>query len=283
MANTIAHFQNYIDRLDRVYAAEAKTAILDSSETLVDLTNAGEFKVPKLSMDGLADYDRKDGYKVGSVNLEFETKKPDYDRARKFRIDQMDNEETAGVAFGTLASEFIRTKVVPELDAFRFAKMATNAGETKTGNLTTGEEVLKTLNSVSASMSEKEVPEEGRILFITPTLFSLADSVDNNKNKAIFDQFSQIVKVPQSRFYSKIDLKEGKSDAGGFVKNSGGADIKFMIVSKSAIIQATKLRVTKIIEPAINQDGDFWDFFYRTYGISDVYDNRKNGIYLHTA
>lgn len=33
-----------------------------------------------------------------------------------FTVDNMDNAETAG-----LASEFIRTKVAPEVDAFRFA------------------------------------------------------------------------------------------------------------------------------------------------------------------
>ena len=47
-----------------------------------------------------------------------------YDRGRKFSVDAMDNEETAGLAFGKLASEFIRTKAVPEMDAVRFASYA---------------------------------------------------------------------------------------------------------------------------------------------------------------
>ena len=51
-----------------------------------------------------------------------------FDRARLFCVDTMDNEETAGLAFARLASEFIRTRVVPELDAFRLATYAGTSG-----------------------------------------------------------------------------------------------------------------------------------------------------------
>ncbi len=283
--NSIEFFKKYTTRLDKVYKAEAKTASLDSPEALVNLTNAGEFEVPKISMDGLADYDRKTGYEIGAVNIEFETKKPEYDRARKFRVEEMDNEESVGIAFGALAAEFIRTKVVPELDAYRFAKLLTKAGTVDTTAATTGAEVLELLNAADTVMTEDEVPEEGRLLFITPTIFSLANNVDNNKNKAVLDRFAGIIKVPQSRFYSQIDLADGKTsgqEAGGYAKASAGKDINFMIVSKAAVIQGTKHKVNKIIDPKVNQDGDFWDFFYRAYGISDVYDNKVKGIFVNT-
>ena len=207
--NSIELFKKYTDQLDDVYKAAAKTAILDSPAALVQLTGANEFKVPKIDMDGLADYSRKTGYTLGTVNLDFETKKPDYDRARKFRIEEMDNEESAGLAFGKLASEFIRTKVVPEMDAYRFAKLAANAGTVSTDAATSGADILALINAAYASMSEKEVPEEGRILFITPTFYSLANSVDTNKDKTILGAFTQVVQVPQTRFYSKIKLSDG--------------------------------------------------------------------------
>ncbi|WP_147613032.1 hypothetical protein [Treponema pectinovorum] len=284
MPNTIELFKKYTTRLDAVYKSAARTAILDSPEAIVNLTSNNEFKVPKMTMDGLADYSRKDGYKIGSVTLEFETKKPDYDRARKFRIEEMDNEETAGVAFGSLASEFIRTKVVPEMDAFRFAKMCAKAGTIKNDAAATGADILALLVSASSQMSEKEVGEEGRILFITPTFFNLANGVDTTKNKAVLDSFAQIIQVPQGRFYSKITLADGSSsgqESGGFSKASDGKKINFMIVSKDAIIQGTKHNVNKIIDPKTNQDGDFWDFFYRAYGISDVYEKKVDGIFAH--
>lgn len=129
MANSITKFKAYIDKLDTVYQQASATSILDADADTVRMgAKAGEFLIPKMSMDGLADYSRSSGYVKGDVTIAYETKSCNYDRGRKFSVDAMDNEETAGVAFGKLASEFIRTKVVPEMDAFRFAKYASATG-----------------------------------------------------------------------------------------------------------------------------------------------------------
>ena len=118
MPNVITKFKKYIDKLDEVYKQSSKTADLDGDMDLVRAgANTNEIVIPKLSMDGLGDYSRNDGYVKGSATLNYETVQVNVDRGRKFNIDAMDNEETAGVAFGKLASEFIRTKVVPEVDA----------------------------------------------------------------------------------------------------------------------------------------------------------------------
>ena len=129
MANSIAKFKTYIGLLDEVFKSASATADLDVDSALVRAgANANEIIVPKISMDGLADYSRNSGYVSGDVTLTNETVAFNYDRGRKFSVDNMDNEETAGVAFGALSAEFIRTKVAPELDAFRFATYACNLG-----------------------------------------------------------------------------------------------------------------------------------------------------------
>ena len=131
MANSIATFKKYIDLLDEVYKQASLTAVLESDATLARAgANANEIVIPKLSMQGLANYSRNSGYVNGDVTLTNETVQFNYDRGRAFSVDAMDNEETVGVALGKLSSEFIRTKVVPELDAFRFAKLAANGGYT---------------------------------------------------------------------------------------------------------------------------------------------------------
>lgn len=118
MGNSITKFKKYIDLLDEVYKNASKTSVLDGDSTLVRAgANANEIIVPKMSLDGLADYSRNSGYVNGDVTLTNETVQFNYDRGRAFTVDAMDNEETAGVAFGKLSSEFIRTKVVPEVDA----------------------------------------------------------------------------------------------------------------------------------------------------------------------
>ena len=286
MANNIAKFKKYIDLLDEVYKVNAKTSILDGDNTLVRAgANADEIIIPKMTLDGLADYSRNSGYVNGDVTLTNETVKFNYDRGRAFTVDAMDNEETAGIAFGKLSSEFIRTKVVPEVDAFRLATYAGISGiSSATGTLASGNDALTALVTAVSKMDDDEVAEEGRVLFITPTLYNLILNADIYKSKEIMSRFSSVVTVPQSRFYTAIELADGTTGgetAGGFTKAEDAKDINFMIIQKGAILQYPKHVVNKVVSPEENQTSDGWKFFYRSYGLADVYENKVAGIYLH--
>ena len=286
MPNTIQLAKTYTSLLDEVYQNSSLTAVLESDATLSRAgANANEIVIPKLSMDGLADYDRNSGYTNGNVDLSWETVKFNYERGRSFQLDNMDNEETQNIAFGRLAGEFIRTKVVPELDAFRFSTYAgiPNVGNA-TGSLATGEAVIGALRTATSEMDEAEVPMEDRHLFITPTLLGLVQDLDTTKSKEVLSRFATITKVPQTRFYSAIELLDGKSpseEKGGFKKASGGVELNFEIIHKPAVLQFTKHAVPKIISPEANQDADAWKYGYRNYGLCDVYDNKVAGIYVH--
>lgn len=287
MANNITKFKKYIDLLDEVYKKESLTADLDADATLVRAgANANEIVIPKISLDGLADYSRNSGYVSGDVNLTNETVAFNYDRGRKFTVDAMDNEETAGVAFGKLSSEFIRTKVVPERDAVRFATYAGTAGISKVAAGVTyadGNEWLAGIVDAVNKMDEDEVSQENRILYITPTGYNAIMAVDNYKSKEILNGFTKVVKVPQSRFYTLIDLADGTTggeEAGGYTKAASGKEINFMIIQKDAVIQYQKHTVNKVVSPEENQTSDGWMFFFRAYGLNDVYENKVAGIYL---
>lgn len=123
MPNAIELAKQFVPILDEVYKMASLTAKLDGAAELVRAgANANELIIPMLDMQGLGDYSRNSGYVDGDVTLTNETVKCNFDRGRMFNVDYMDNLETAGIAFGRLSGEFIRTKVVPELDAFRFAR-----------------------------------------------------------------------------------------------------------------------------------------------------------------
>ena len=288
MANSIALFKKYIDLLDEVYQNTALTASLDSDSSVVQQgTNANEIVIPKLSMDGLADYSRTTGYVQGKVSLTHETVKFNYDRGRRFSVDAMDNEETVGIAFGKLSSEFIRTKVVPEMDAFRFATYAGASGISKVAagaTLADGAAVIAALRAATTKMDEDEVNMESRHLFITPTLMGLIQDMDTTKSREVLSRFSATTLVPQTRFYTAIDLLDGTTEdeeTGGYTKAEAGADINFMVIDRAALIQYSKHTVNKIIAPEDNQSGDDWLFFYRAYGLAATYENKAKGIYLH--
>lgn len=290
MANSITLFKQQITNiLDEVYKAASLTSVLDGASELVQQgANANELIIPKMSMDGLGDYSKSSGYVNGDVTLTNETVQCNFDRGRMFTVDNMDNIETAGVAFGRLAGEFIRTKVVPELDAFRFACYAgaSNISTTTAANLATGAAVIAAISAAVDGMDNDEVPQDQRYLFITPTLLGLVRDMDTTKSKAVLDQFAGVVKVPQTRFYTAIDQLDGTTaseEAGGYAKASGAKNINFMIIHKPALIQFEKHVAPKIVTPEQNQSADAWKFGYRNVSIADVYDNKVKGIYLHKA
>ena len=284
---SIALFTKYLNQVDFLYSETSKSAILDGNNAIVSMSKGcNEMKFPKITVDGLSDYSRTTGYEAGDVSVEFESKKPNYDRGIKFNIDEMDDEETDGVMLGNTLGLLEKDKVAPEIDAFRFATYASASGISTVApaDLTTGEAVLNALVTATAQMDNDSVEMNDRVLFITPMLLLAAENVDTTKSKAILSRFSSIVQVPQSRFYTAIDLKSKTADsATGYAKASGAKNINFLIVSKSAVIQFTKHVFNKPLSPDNNPDGDSWVIRYRKYGIAEVYDNKKKGIYLHKA
>lgn len=288
MTNAIELFKQYIAMLDEIYKLEAKTNVLDGASELVQQgANANELVIPKLSMDGLANYDRNSGYVNGSVDFTFETVKCNFDRGRMFQVDVMDNIETMGMVFGKLSSEFVRTKVIPELDAFRMATYASleDISTVAAADLTTGAAVISALRAATTKMNNDEVPEANRILFIETGLKGLVDDLDTTKSKEVLKKFGQIIEMPQNRFYTAITQLTGKDgqEAGGYTRAEGANNINFMVVEKSAAIQFAKRVNSKIIEPQANQDADAYKYGYRQVAIADAYENKRSGIYLHKS
>ena len=286
MANTIQKFKKYVvGLLDEVYKNASKTAILDGAPELASQgANADELIIPKIDMDGLGDYDRNSGYTQGDVTFTNETVKCNFDRGRMFTVDNVDNMDTAGMAFGRLSGEFIRTKVVPELDAFRFATYAATSGAdiaAHNGSYADGEAVRKAIAAKNDAMTDAEVPAEGRVLFINPVLNGMIRDMDTTKSKELLAKFAAVVEVPQARFYTAIEQLDGKSEGqkkGGFKKADSGFNLNFLIVEKSAVIQYQKHVAPKTVTPEQNQDADAYKFGYRNVGIADTYENKAAGI-----
>ena len=287
MANSIALAKKYSPMLDEVYKNLALSSALDSTSTLTrEGANANEIIVPKLALQGLATYARATGYVSGDATLTWETLAFNYERGRMFSIDRMDNDESLDVAFGMLASEFMRTRVIPEVDAFRFAAYATLAGTKPAGaTLDTGDKVIAALRLADTTMDEAEVPAEGRILYITPTLKGLVEDLATTASREVLAKFSKIIAVPQSRFYSVVDLYDGTTggeEDGGYIKDAAtGKDINFLAIHPTAVLQFTKNALPKIIDPDQNQAADAWKFGYRIYGLADAFENKTKGIYVH--
>lgn len=285
MPNSISLHKVYLKSLDKIYQNECLTSILDTEE--IDSTReAKTFTVDKMEMDGLSDYSRANGYVNGDVTLTQEEKSPNYDRGKKFSVDEMDDVESGYIAFGKLSGEFERTKVIPEIDAFRIAKYAKNAGGSAYGAISTPEDAVSAVETAEEIMGDKEVPMENCVMFVSNAFYNLLrkggvhrfSEVNNTKVNRKLEEFDdmKIVKVPAKRFYSDCVLGEK-----GYT--NGGSKINFLIVEKSAVMQFQKHKASNVISPEQNQNADAYILKYRNYGLADVYDNKIDGIYTHTV
>nr|DAZ50785.1 MAG TPA: Major capsid protein [Caudoviricetes sp.] len=287
MPNTITLAKNYTSLLDEVYRTASVTADLTSDSAMSRAgANANEIIYPQISVSGLGDYDRNSGYTTGAVDLKWKTAAFNYDRGTKISVDVMDNEESRNIAFSMAGATLIREKVAPEADAFTFATLSALENISKTtGTIADASQFLDALLTAWSKMDEDEVPQENRILYATATLLNSVMALDTTKSREILAKFTVKKVVPQARFYTAIDLLDGKSggeEAGHYKKADTGQEINFMIVHKPAIIKFDKHTVSNIISASSNPDADADIVKYRKYGIVDGYANKRAGIYLNS-
>ena len=302
MANKIDLVTKFLPLLDEVYKVSAKSSILDAPAALVqDTQDAKVIKINKLDMDGLGDYSRQTGYPAGSIISEWETHEFTNDRGRRFNLDKMDNLENLGMAFLNMAGQFMKQKVVPEKDAYTFAKIAGTSGiEGTTGTLSTSG-TKAAIEAGLTTLAENEVDEGNMVLFITPTVKgyleneiprSLSSGVTEYGQKIEYYNDIPLITVPQTRFYNAIDLYDGTTSGettGGYRKHvstgatgdANGTDINFILMDRAAALSIAKNNVAQIFAPEVNQLHDGWTFNFRFYYDVFVLENKKKGIYCH--
>ena len=302
--NVIELVNKYLPVLDEQYRQLSKTAILDMpKEWVKDTKDAKKVKIAKYKTDKLGGYSRVNGFVKGSMTLSWEEHEFTQDRGRSIQVDHEDNEETFGMAFGRLAGRFQKDAVIPELDAYRIATYAAKAGHKDTLKLGT-DSVLKKIDHLDALMDDEEVPEEGRIIFLRPTVYEevindasiekkleVSDEMTKALNKKIYSYNNHpLIKVTSKRMYTKIKLYDGTTsgqEEGGYVKDPSGADLGLLMVNQDAVVQISKRAVARIWAPSreyaagtdgVNPDADAWKFDFRVYHDAWVLDEKVNGI-----
>lgn len=288
MANSIEYAQKFAPIIDAIYKNASVTEGMDAA-TRPDFSGVNEVKVLKVSTTGLGDYSRANGYPKGDVTAAWETMQLTEERGKEISIDRLDNEETLGLTFGTVTGDFMRTQVVPELDAYRFAKYASATGISKaTAAALTKDTVLAAIDEASRQMDADEVPLEGRRLYISSDLKPVMNQAvtrqwgsDSGVSNTLAGYNGMpIVYVPKTRFYTALTLNDGSTNW-GYAKGTGAQNINFMVIYPAAILQVVKFALPKIFTPDENQDKDTWKFQFREYHDAFVYDNKAKGVYLH--
>lgn len=301
--NTLATATLFQNTLDKKAIQEAVTGWMDANAGQVLYNGGAEVKIPKMSIQGLGDYDRDNGYQRGGITLEYETRKMTQDRGRMFQLDPVDiNENNFVTTAASAMGEFQRMHVIPEIDAYRLSKIATEAITAEKAGMveygyTPGAENTSALRKVKEGINAvREMGYNGSLLihaipdFIMELELELA-------GKIIATTFSKggintqvpsvdgvpLISTPSNRMYTAIELQDGKTsgqEAGGYKKGSTAKSINFMVLPTTTPIAVTKQDVMRIFDPNVNQKLNAWQMDYRRFHDIWVLDNKMDSIYL---
>lgn len=301
--NTLATATNFQKALDVLAVREAVTGWMEANAGQVKYTGGAEVKIPKMSVQGLGDYDRDNGYLMGSATLEYETKKMTQDRGRKFQLDSMDVDETNFVTTASsVMGEFQRTKVIPEIDAYRLSKIATEAINANVAGMvqygyTPGAANTSALRKVKEGIAAiRDLGYDGPLVihatdsFILELELELANKIStvNFKKGGIITKVPAvdevpIIPTPANRLVTAIKLNDGKTsgqEKGGFEKGATAKDINFEIMPLKTPVAISKQDKMRIFDPNTNQKADAWAMDYRRFHDLWILGNKVNSIYV---
>lgn len=300
--NTLATATLFQTTLDKIAIHDAVTGWMDANAGQVIYNGGAEVKIPKMSVQGMGDYDRDTGYVQGSVTLDYETRTMNQDRGRKFQLDAMDiNENNFVTTASSVMGMFQREHVIPEIDAYRLSNLATQAIGYQDGALVeygyTAAEgtVLRKIKEGIKAIRDNGYQGPLVIHATSEVVLELELAMANKITAVDFEKGGIVTKVPAidgvpiietpaNRMYTAITIYDGVTggqEAGGYARGETAKQINFMIMPRTTPIAITKQDKMKIFTPDQNQDADAWKMNYRRFHDIWVLDNRLNSIWVN--
>ena len=300
--NTLATATLFQTTLDKIAIQDAVTGWMDANSGQVIYNGGAEVKIPKMSVQGMGDYDRDTGYVQGSVTLDYETRTMTQDRGRKFQLDAMDiNENNFVTTASSVMGMFQREHVIPEIDAYRLSNLATQAIGYQSGALVeygyTAAEgtVLRKIKEGIKAIRDNGYQGPLVIHATSEVVLELEIAMANKITAVDFAKGGIMTKVPAvdgvpiietpaNRMYTAITIYDGVTggqEAGGYARGETAKQINFMIMPRTTPIAITKQDKMKIFTPDQNQDADAWKMNYRRFHDIWVLDNRLNSIWVN--
>jgi hypothetical protein len=302
--NTLQYSQQFQTVLDAQMLAGATTAFMEANAGQVKYDGGDTVHIPEISMQGLAKYDRDEGFNQGSVTLKFNPYKMTQDRGRTFQLDSMDVNETNFVATaGTVMGEFQRTQVIPEIDSYRYSKiaaLATAENKVTTGFTPTATTILEKLEEEITDILDVVGENEPLIVVMSTKLRTMLNNSDKfskfldvttfqngavNTNVKSFNGLP-ILTAPSACLKTQYVFNDGKTasqEAGGFKADTAAKDINWIIMPQRAPIAVSKTDKVRVFTPDINQKADAWKIDYRKYHDLWIPKNRFAAIRVNTG
>nr|DAY01734.1 MAG TPA: major capsid protein [Caudoviricetes sp.] len=269
--------ETFSNLLQEVYKKELCSDELTQSNQGVTFINAQTIKLPRMSVSGYKDHTRTPGFNAGTLSNDWEAKKLTHDRDIEIFIDPMDIDETnLTLSVANIQHTFETEQAIPEKDSYRFSKLFSEL-TTYSGRIDhtviTAANFLEAFDEEMSRMDEASVPEEGRILYVTPAMAKIIKEAEGIQrvmsvsapNKIVRTVHSlddvQIKKVPSSRMKTVYDFTDGCKPG------SAAKQINFILIHPTCVVARDKYSYIKLFTPGTDsRTADGYIYQNRNYG-----------------
>ena len=288
------------DELDKAVVQKPVTGFLADNNLRGKFVGTKTVMIPEMNVSGLGDYDRDTGFVNGTVSV---TAKPftlTMDRGRSFQLDREDNDES-GIAdlAGQIMGEFVRTRVVPEVDAYVLSKLAgaaVNGNQTVSGTPAT--DAFAMLSEAIASAQNAVGYDEELVAFVDGGMLRALQNSEDIARHLVMNDFAKgelhtqvsslngvaILPVPDSRMKTAYIFNDGTTsgqEEGGFAPLESASSIGLLVMPRRAASLIKKTEQVRCFDPAHNLKADAWKLDYRLYYDVVLRDSLKAGIYAY--
>ena len=249
----LSYVTQFHKRILDMYGHELVSDALYHSNGDIQIVNSREIKLPRLSVSGYKDHDRKTlGYNSGNYSNDFETKTLDHDRDIEFFVDPTDVDETSQiVSIANIQARFEKRQAIPELDCYTFSKLYSEAervGAVIRTDAVTRANILADFDDNCEAFEDAGVPLSRCILYCTAAYRKELKNAEGLQrvmdvgggSRAVdrrvhsLDDLGEIRTVPLERFKTAYDFTEGyKADA-------TGKQINYILVDPEAQVSRVK-------------------------------------------
>ncbi|EHD4916889.1 hypothetical protein N0812_001167 [Listeria monocytogenes] len=286
---------NYVDKygkeLDQKLVFGTYTNELETSNLL--WLDAKTFKIQTITTTGLKPHTRNKGYNEGSASNENTAYTITFDRDVEFFVDVMDVDETGqALTAANVTKEFNSRHSAPEVDAYRFSKLATEAKKNgySTAETITEENVFRTLKA--AIRKVKKYGTQNLVMYVSVDVMAALElSKDftrtiSNQNIGPSSLETRVTGIDgvklveieaEDRFYDTFDFTDGYKPAASAKK------LNYLLIDKGSVIGGTKHASIYLHAPGSVGQGDGWLYQYRVYHDIFVKEQQKDGVIASTV
>jgi hypothetical protein len=293
--NSIEYAQKYASELDKLVVQKSATGFLADNVMCAQFVGAKTVLLPDMDFVGLGDYDRDNGFPTGKITITNSSFMLSKDRGRELQLDRMDMDET-GVAnlAGQTLKEYVRTQVIPEMDAYCISKLSGVAIERNNKITYDANKVYEQFTLLANAIQAKAGFDEELVCFMDPSAYASLMNAPELQRMIVVSDFKQgevdlkvkkindiaVIPVTSERMKSSYTFDAGtENTSGGFSISDDALTVNMLMLPKEGASLVKKTEQLRIFAPSQNQDADAYLFQYRLY--YDIFVKKSNVEHIY--